>query len=325
MTVPRIGVTPGDPGGIGPEIVVKTLSRPSVLPPAAYILFTDSRIVAAEEKRLGLQLAAREWRPECRREAGVYIAPVPAPGWTAVHGRVSAESGEASFRFFETAVAAARNSDLEAVVTAPISKAAWALAGFPWRGHTDYLAQFFPGAIMSFWSERLKVALFSHHRPLREAVGAVRKDALVDFFMILHRALGKIPGGPFTLLVAGLNPHAGEDGSLGREEDEEIRPAIDAVRRNGVPIAGPFPPDTVFLRALGRKEAVVVALTHDQGLIAFKLEAFASGVNATLGLPFVRTSPDHGTAFDIAGKGVADPRSMEEALRLAAVFSANGS
>jgi 4-hydroxythreonine-4-phosphate dehydrogenase len=325
MTVPRIGVTPGDPGGIGPEIVVKTLSRPSVLPPAAYVLFADPRIVAAEEERLGLRLEALPWLPDGRREAGVYIVPVPAPGSTAVYGRVSAESGEASFRFFETAVAKARNGDLEAVVTAPISKAAWALAGFPWRGHTDYLAQFFPGAIMSFWSERLKVALFSHHLPLREAVGAVRKDALVDFFMILHRALGKIPGGPFTLLVAGLNPHAGEDGNLGREEDEEIRPAIDAVRRTGVPIAGPFPPDTVFLRALGRKEAVVVALTHDQGLIPFKLEAFASGVNATLGLPFVRTSPDHGTAFDIAGKGVADPRSMEEALRLAAVFSANGS
>ncbi len=325
MTVPRIGVTPGDPGGIGPEVVVKTLSRPSVLPPAAYVLFADSRIVAAEEKRLGLRLAAREWRPDGPREAGVYIAHVPAPGWAAVHGRVSAENGEASFRFFETAVAGARNGRLEAVVTAPISKAAWALAGHPFRGHTEYLEKFYPGAIMSFWSERLKVALFTHHRPLHEAVDAVRKDALGDFFMMLHRALGKIPGGPFTLLVAGLNPHAGEDGSLGREEDEEIRPAIDAARRDGVPITGPFPPDTVFLQALGKLGAVVVALTHDHGLIAFKLDAFATGVNATLGLPFVRTSPGHGTAFDIAGKSIADPRSMEEALRLAAVFSASGS
>ncbi|MBE0711185.1 MAG: 4-hydroxythreonine-4-phosphate dehydrogenase PdxA [Candidatus Aminicenantes bacterium] len=325
MTVPRIGVTPGDPGGIGPEIVVKTLSRPSVLPPAAYVLFADSRIVAAEEKRLGLRLAAREWRPEGPREAGVYISHVPASGWAATHGRVSAENGEASFRFFETAVAEARNGRLEAVVTAPISKAAWSLGGRPWRGHTDYLAQFYPGAIMSFWSERLKVALFSHHRPLREAVDAVRKDALVDFLMGLHRALEKIPGGPFTLLVAGLNPHAGEDGSLGLEENEEIGPAIDAARRGGVPVTGPFPPDTVFLRALGKKETVVVALTHDQGLIAFKLEAFATGVNVTLGLPFVRTSPDHGTAFDIAGKGIADSQSMEEALRLAAVFTASGS
>jgi 4-hydroxythreonine-4-phosphate dehydrogenase len=325
MTVPRIGVTPGDPGGIGPEIVVKTLSRPSVLPPAAYVLFADSRIVAAEEKRLGLRIAAREWRSEGPREAGVYVSHVPAPGWAAAHGRVSAENGEASFRFFETAVAEARNSRLEAVVTAPISKAAWSLAGLPWRGHTDYLTQFCPGAIMSFWSERLKVALFSHHRPLREAVDAVRKDALVDFLMGLHRALEKIPGGPFTLLVAGLNPHAGEEGSLGLEEKEEIGPAIDAARRGGVPVSGPFPPDTVFLRALGKKETVVVALTHDQGLIAFKLEAFATGVNVTLGLPFVRTSPGHGTAFDIAGKGIADSRSLEESLRLAVVFTASGS
>jgi len=325
MTVARIGVTPGDPGGIGPEIVVKTLSRPSELPPAAYVLFADPRIVAAEEERLGLRLEARQWLPDGPREAGVYIAPVPAPGWEAVQGRVAAENGEASFRFFETAVAAARNGRLEAVVTAPISKAAWALAGRPWRGHTDYLDQFYPGTIMSFWSERLRVALYSHHRPLREAVDAVRKDALAGFLTTLHRALGKIPGGPFSLLVAGLNPHAGEDGGLGREEEEEIKPAIDAARRHGVPVTGPFPPDTVFLRALGKQDAMVVALYHDQGLIAFKLEAFATGVNATLGLPFARTSPDHGTAFDIAGKGVADPRSMEEALRLAAVFSASGS
>ena len=120
MTVPRIGVTPGDPGGIGPEIVVKTLSRPSVLPPAAYVLFADPRIVVAEEERLGLRLAARQWRPDVPLEAGVYIAPVPAPGWTAVHGRALAENGEASFRFFETAVAGARNGRLEGVVTAPI-------------------------------------------------------------------------------------------------------------------------------------------------------------------------------------------------------------
>ncbi len=325
MTVPRIGVTLGDPGGVGPEVVIKTLSRPSVLPPAALVLFTDSRIIAAEEKRLGLRLAAREWRPDGALDAGVYIAHVPAPGWADVHGRVSVENGEASFRFFEAAVTEARDGRLEALVTAPVSKAAWALAGLPWRGHTDYLARFYPGAIMSFWSERLKVALFTHHRPLREAVQAVRKDALADYLRVLHRALGRVPGGPYELLVAGLNPHAGEDGSLGREEEEEIRPAVDAARNEGVPVSGPFPPDTIFLRALGRKGSVVVALYHDQGLIAFKIEAFASGVNATLGLPFVRTSPDHGTAFNIAGKGVADARSMEEAVRLAAAFSATGS
>jgi 4-hydroxythreonine-4-phosphate dehydrogenase len=325
MTGPRIGVTLGDPAGVGPEIIVKTLSRPSVLPPAAYILYADARVVEAAEKRLGVRLAVREGLPEGPRAPGLFLCHIPAGSGAEVPGRITAQGGEASFRFFEAAVAEARGGRLEALVTAPVSKAAWALAGLPWRGHTDYLAHFYPGAVMSFWSERLRVALFTHHRPLREAVQAVRKDALADFLRALARALGRIPGGPFELLVAGLNPHAGEDGSLGREEEDEIRPAIEEAKNDGIPVSGPVPPDTVFLRALGRKGTVVVALYHDQGLIAFKLEAFASGVNATLGLPFARTSPDHGTAFDIAGKGVADPRSMEEAVRLAAAFSATGS
>ena len=325
MTLPRIGVTPGDPGGIGLEIVVRTLARASALPPAAYILFADPGLVEAEERRLGLRLAARAWRTGRPAEAGVFLAAVPGPAGPPAIGRVSAENGEASFRAFETAVTEARGGRLEGLTTAPISKAAWALAGHPFGGHTDYLARFYPGAVMTFWSERLKVALLSHHQPLREAVAAVRKDTLLKLFRSLHRALERVPGGPFRLLTAGLNPHAGEEGLLGREEGEEIRPAVDAAAAEGIPVTGPYPPDTVFMKALGEDDAIVVALYHDQGLIAFKLEAFASGVNATLGLPFARTSPDHGTAFDIAGKGVADARSMEEAVRLAAVFSASGS
>jgi len=325
MTVPTIGVTSGDPGGIGPEVVVKTLARPGSLPPAAYVLFADPRVVEAEERRLGIKTNAREWRPEHPSEPGVFLASVPAPDGPATLGGVSAWNGEASFRAFEAAIAAARAGRLTAVVTAPISKAAWALAGHRFRGHTEYLARFYPGAVMTFWSERLKVALFSHHRPLREAVEAVRAAALLDFLRSLDRGLQRVPGGPFRLLVAGLNPHAGEDGHLGREEAEEIRPALERAVSEGIAVAGPFPPDTVFLQALGKNDAVVVALYHDQGLIAFKLVAFVSGVNVTLGLPFVRTSPDHGTALDIAGKGVADARSMAEAVRLAAVFSATGS
>jgi 4-hydroxythreonine-4-phosphate dehydrogenase len=324
MTVPRIGVTPGDPGGIGPEIVVRTLARADARPPAAYVLFADPRAVAAEEKRLGLRLAARAWRPDQPAEAGIYLAAVPGQAGPPAVGRVAAENGESSFRAFEAAVAEARSGRLEAVVTAPISKAAWALAGHPFRGHTEYLTRFYPDAVMTFWSERLKVALLSHHRPLREAVAAVRKDALLALFRSLHRSLEKLPGGPFRLLAAGLNPHGGEEGFLGREEEEEIRPAIETAAAEGIPVTGPYPPDTVCIKALGKPDVVVVALYHDQGLIAFKLEAFATGVNVTLALPFVRTSPDHGTAFDIAGKGVADNRSMEEAVRLAAFFSASG-
>jgi len=325
MTVPRIGVTAGDPGGIGPEIVVKALARPAALPEAAYVIFGDPRVIGAEEARLGLDLAPREWRPALPLEPGLYLEAVAGPGGPTASGQVSAANGEASFRAFERAVAAARAGRLDAVVTAPVSKAAWALAGRPYRGHTEYLAGLYPGAIMAFWSERLKVALFSHHRPLGEAVSAVRKDALAGFLRDLHRDLGRLPGGPFRLLAAGLNPHAGEDGCLGREELDEVAPALEMARAEGIPVAGPFPPDTVFLEALDKPGTVVAALYHDQGLIAFKLVAFAAGVNVTLGLPFARTSPDHGTAFGIAGKGVADPRSMEEAVRLAAAFSATGS
>ena len=325
MTVPTIGVTAGDPGGIGPEVVVKTLARAGGFPKAAYVVFTDPRVIGAEQERLGIRIASREWRPDLPSEPGVFLAAVPYPAGPAASAKVSAGNGEASFRWFEAAVERARAGRLQAVVTAPISKAAWALAGHPFRGHTEYLARIYPDAVMAFWSDELKIALFSHHRPLGEAVAAVRRDALVDFLRSLRRGLEKAPGGPFRLLAAGLNPHAGEDGRLGREEIDEIRPALEKAAAEGMSVTGPFPPDTVFLRARGQRDAVVVALYHDQGLIAFKLLAFATGVNVTLGLPFVRTSPDHGTAFDIAGKGVADARSMEEAVRLAAAFTATGS
>jgi 4-hydroxythreonine-4-phosphate dehydrogenase len=325
MTVPRIGLAAGDPGGVGPEIIGKILARREALPPAAYVLFADPRVIAAEEERLGLRLGLRPWPPGAPAEAGAFLAAVPGPEGPFAGGRVSAANGEASFQSFEAAVSTARGGRIEALVTAPVSKAAWALAGHPYAGHTDYLARLYPEAIMTFWSGPLRVALFSHHRPLRDAVSAVRKDALLTYFRALHKSLGRIPGGPFRLLVAGLNPHAGEEGGLGPEEREEIGPAVAAAAAEGLPVSGPFPPDAVFLKARGKADTMVVALYHDQGLIPFKLEAFATGVNATLGLPFVRTSPDHGTAFDIAGRGIADPRSMEEAVRLAAAFSATGS
>ncbi|HOW86017.1 MAG TPA: 4-hydroxythreonine-4-phosphate dehydrogenase PdxA [Candidatus Aminicenantes bacterium] len=325
MTVPTIGVTSGDPGGIGPEIVVKTLARAATLPRAAYVLFADPRVIEAEERRLGLRTGCRALPPGGPAEEGVFLAAVPGPDGSPAVGRVTAENGEASFRAFEAAVEAARAGRLQAVVTAPISKAAWALAGHPFPGHTEYLAGFYPGAVMTFWSERLKVALFSHHKPLREAAASVRADALARFLGDLQKGLSRAPGGPYRLLLAGLNPHAGEDGRLGREEIDEIRPAVEKAAAAGIPVAGPYPPDIVFLEALGKKDVMAVALYHDQGLIPFKLLAFSTGVNVTLGLPFVRTSPDHGTAFDIAGQDVADHRSLAEAVRLAAAFSGTGS
>ena len=282
-------------------------------------------MIAGEANALGLRFTADPWRESQRGKAGIYLSEVVAPAADRALHRPDARNGDASFRFFEAAVAAARGRRLDAVVTGPVSKAAWKMAGLPWRGHTDYLESFYPGAIMSFWSERLLVALFSHHLPLKEALGKIRKAALLDFFRGLSAAAGRIEGGPREFLVAGLNPHAGENGLMGTEEEQEIGPAVEAARNEGIPISGPHPPDTVFRRALGRPDALVAALYHDQGLIPFKLEAFESGVNATLGLPFARTSPDHGTAFDIAGQGNADPRSMVEALLLAGRFTSSAS
>jgi 4-hydroxythreonine-4-phosphate dehydrogenase len=337
MSLLRIGITLGDPGGIGPEIVVRALSAafattrsslatessattrsaaPTGLSVATelavtagreFVIFGDPDVLRSEADRLGLILppvvfSSRDSRPA--RPSGRRGFPDP-------------ENGAASFRWFEDAVAAARVKEIGAIVTAPVSKKSWQLAGLPWRGHTEYLASLYPGAIMTFWSDRLTVALFSHHVPLREAAAGVTKAALLGFFGALRDGVAAVSPGPHEFLVAGLNPHAGEDGLLGREESEVIEPAIREARESGIPVAGPFAPDVVFRSALGRPEKVVVALYHDQGLIPFKLVAFENGVNATLGMPFLRTSPDHGTAFDIVGKRPADPRSMIAALRLA--------
>jgi len=307
MKAPRIGVTLGDPGGIGPEVVVKALSNPTLLPEAKYLIFGSAAVLDWEEHALGVRLD-RESIPIEETAESPRLAAKGAP---------EAGNGRASFRFFETAVEAARAGAIQAVVTAPISKSSWDLAGIRWRGQTEYLEHLYPGAIMTFWSERMTVALFSHHVPLREAVGRVTKENLARFFRTVGEAMERTRRGKGEFLVAGLNPHAGEGGLLGGEEKDEIIPAIEEARAAGMRIDGPYPPDIVFRAAAGHPEKIVVALYHDQGLIAFKLQAFESGVNVTLGLPFVRTSPDHGTAFDIVGEKRADPRSMIEAIRLA--------
>lgn len=321
-SLPRVGVTLGDPGGIGPEVTLKALAQLTALPSAQYIIFGPARILERESLALGLSPAFRPRRTAASGEAGLFHED-PGRGPEAdVRGRPDRANGAASFLAFEMAVAEARAGRLDAVVTGPVSKTSWSLAGVKARGHTEYLETYFPDAIMCFWSETLRMALFSHHVSLREALERVKKDRLERFFQILGRALGRLVSGgrAFELLVAGLNPHAGEDGLLGNEEQSEVKPAVQAARAAGMPISGPFPPDTVFRQVLGRPDRVAVALYHDQGLIAFKLVAFEAGVNLTLGLPFIRTSPAHGTAFDIAGQGAADPQGMVEALRLAVRF-----
>jgi len=324
MTLRRIGITLGDPGGIGPEIVLKALAGDYDLPAADYVLFGSVPVLRAEEKALGIHFDFGSLKGQRPGRSGTLVFhDIPSAMRRVTKGAPAAKNGRESFRFFQAAVAAARKGDLQAIVTAPVSKSSWALAGVPWKGHTDYLSHFYRGVIMAFWSEKLKVALLSHHVSLKEALKKIKTEPLLEFFISLDRSLKKVKPGRLEFLVAGLNPHAGEDGLLGREETGEIAPAIKEARRQGIKISGPYPPDVVFRSALGRSDKIVIALFHDQGLIPFKLAAFDSGVNVSLGLPFVRTSPDHGTAFDIAGRNAASPQSLVAAIRLAAAFAAS--
>jgi 4-hydroxythreonine-4-phosphate dehydrogenase len=312
MTPPRIGITLGDPGGVGPEVTLKSLASTSSLPDVHFVLFGSQRVIDSERQTLDLDFSLPN--------DSISLHEVEGPTDPVVKGKPASSNGSASFRCFEQAVHEAREKNIHALVTAPISKRSWDLAGIPWAGHTDYLSKIYPGAIMFFWSDALKVALYTHHIPLRQAVAKVKKKPLYTFLRSLNENLHAIRFPSFEFLVAGLNPHAGENGLMGSEEQDAILPAIENARSEGIPVSGPFPPDAVFRSALNKPDKIAISLYHDQGLIPFKLIAFDRGVNVTMGLPFIRTSPDHGTAFDIAGKEMADPTSMIEAIRLAHRF-----
>ncbi|HEK86426.1 MAG: 4-hydroxythreonine-4-phosphate dehydrogenase PdxA [Candidatus Saccharicenans sp.] len=314
MKSTKIGLTLGDPGGIGPEIVIRLLEHPSELPPAEVIIFGQRVILENWSEKLGHKA---DWLNRVLAQQKITIKEIGRPLDEVVCGMPSAENGLASFYFFESAVEAARKEEIKAMVTAPVSKTSWQLAGIKYRGHTEYLEKLYPHAIMSFWSNRLQLALFTHHLPLKEAIDRVKKESLVNFIINLDQSLKLWNLGIKEFLMCGLNPHAGEGGIMGLEEQNEIIPAVIEARKRKINLNGPFPPDTVFLQGVDRPDKLVICLYHDQGLIPFKLISFQSGVNLTLGMPFIRTSPDHGTAFDLAGKGLASYLSLKEALWLA--------
>jgi 4-hydroxythreonine-4-phosphate dehydrogenase len=281
---PRIAITVGDPSGIGPEVAAKAAA--------------DARVIAA-----------------C--EPIVYSPPHDA---TFSPGTLTAAAGRAAYDLIVRAVADARTGVVDAVATAPVNKEAFRLAGLPWSGHTDLLAHLTdaPHVAMMFYSDALRVVLATVHIALAEVPRALTRQSLEATIDLTARELPRFGIARPRIAVAGLNPHAGEHGLFGSEEETAIRPAIAACRARGVDVDGPFPGDTVFVRARRGDFDVVLACYHDQGLIPVKLVAFGQAVNVTLGLPIVRTSVDHGTAFDIAGKGIADPESMITAVLLAA-------
>lgn len=287
MARPRIAITTGDPAGIGPEIAERAATHPevtTVCEPVVYGLRSE----------------------EARRAVPV--------------GQVSAAAGRAAYEAIVAAVEDALAARVDAVVTGPISKAAFAAAGLPWRGHTDLLAAL-TGArrvAMMFYTDRLRVVLATVHVPLAEVPRLLTRERLDEVIRLAADELPRFGWARPRLALAGLNPHAGEGGLLGTEEREVLEPVVAACRSSGIDIVGPLPADTVFVRARRGEFDAVIACYHDQALIAVKLVAFGRAVNVTLGLPIVRTSVDHGTAFDIAGRGVADPSSLIEAVRLAA-------
>jgi len=281
---PRVAITSGDPAGIGPEVASRAAA--------------DQRVLEACEP----------------------IVYCPPPGTAFQPGALSAEAGRAAYDIIVRAVEDAQRGGVDAVATAPVNKEAFRLAGLPWSGHTDLLAHL-TGAkhvAMMFHSEALRVVLATVHVALSEVPRALTRASLEATIDLTARELPRFGIERPRIAVAGLNPHAGEHGLFGHEEETAIRPAVDACRARGVDVSGPFPGDTVFVRARRGDFDVVIACYHDQGLIPVKLVAFGQAVNVTLGLPIVRTSVDHGTAFDIAGKGIADPESMIAAVLLAA-------
>ena len=287
MALPVIAITAGDPGGIGPEIARKTATSPRVTAccrPVIYGPWRDDALAVFEK------------------------------------GKPTREGGQASYDAIATAVGDAIEKKVDAIATGPVSKEGLALAGHPWKGHTDLLAHL-TGAkrvAMMFWSPRLRVVLATVHVPLADVPKTLTAVTLRDAVELSHLEMPRFGVPHARIAVAALNPHAGEAGLIGTEEETVMRPAIAALRNEGIDVTGPFPADTLFVRAARGEFDVIVAAYHDQGLIPVKLLGFGSAVNVTLGLPIIRTSVDHGTAYDIAGTDRADESSLIEAVLLAA-------
>lgn len=311
--VSTIGITMGDPGGIGPEIIVKAVAQGKFPENIKTLIIGDRAHIERVAVSLGIDPAALGEIDD--------LGNLPPDVEVGVD---SAVNGKAAAEYIIRSVELWRHGRIDAVATAPISKRALSFAGYDFQGHTEFLAALTETDefAMAFFGEGLRVVLLSTHLPLREAIERVRYRELVDLIAFSDRQLGKLLGRKARIAVAGLNPHASEDGLFGSEEANEIIPAIDQCRlERDIDVSGPYSPDTIFLRCHKGEFDAVIALYHDQATIPVKSLAFNSSVNVTLGLPFIRTSVDHGTAFDIAGKGIADAASMSAAIELAAELS----
>jgi 4-hydroxythreonine-4-phosphate dehydrogenase len=322
-----LALTSGEPAGIGPDITIKAWLRRSELKLPPFYWLGDSGLLRDRAKTLGLDISLTDVRPEDALATFPDALPVVATGSIAKArpGQPDDTSADAAISSIRQAVADVAAGRAAAVVTNPIAKSVLYRAGFPHPGHTEFLAELAasgghtPQPVMMLWSPALAVVPVTIHVPLQEAITQLTRDLIVSTARIVVADLKTRFGlaNP-RLVLSGLNPHAGEDGTLGTEELRIVTPAIETLRAHGIDVRGPLPADTMFHDAARKTYDCAICMYHDQALIPIKTVAFEDAVNVTLGLPFIRTSPDHGTAFDIAGTGRANPSSLIASLRLAA-------
>lgn len=322
-----LALTQGDPAGIGPELALAAWARREADAVPPFFLLTDPDFMRRLAHRLGLLVPVEAVAPEETAEVFAHALPVlPSPKPVAAEpGRPDPATAAGTLGSIQAAVGLVREGRALAVVTNPVAKHVLARAGFPHPGHTEYLAALAaapgsapPRPVMMLWSEGLAVVPVTVHVPLRAVPDLLTPDLIVDTARIVARDLaGRFGLERPRLALAGLNPHAGEAGTMGAEDELVIAPAVARLRAEGLDATGPHPADTLFHARARAAYDAVLAMYHDQALIPIKTVAFDEAVNVTLGLPFIRTSPDHGTAFDIAGRGVARPGSLIAALKLA--------
>lgn len=322
MSKPTLGITMGDPAGIGPEVIAKALVHPKVFETCCPLVLGDVELMQKAADTLGTGQVVR--RVSTPAEASymhgqISVIQVGAAPVDAIElGKLSAVAGRVGVEAVKLAVRLAESNQIAAIVTAPLNKEAIALAGYPYPGHTEILGELTgKRAVMLLVTQQLRVVHVSTHVSLRRAIELVTPETVLDTIRLAQRAASDFGIQNPRIAVAGLNPHAGESGRFGNEEIESIEPAIKLAQQEGLRVYGPISPDTLYWRASHGEFEIAVAMYHDQGHIPVKLTGFDDGINVTIGLPIIRTSVDHGTAFDIAGRGIARENSMLQAIRVA--------
>ncbi len=316
---PRIGISLGDFNGIGPEVVIKALADQRMLAMVTPILYGSSRVISYYKKQLNIEEFSYSQVKSKGQFTHKHINVVNCweDSLEITPGKPSPESGKAAFAALQQAAEELKEGLIDALVTAPIDKQATHSDAFPFKGHTEFLTGFFNAtdSLMFMVSDKLRVGLVTEHVPVREVSTALTREKIERKIALMERSLKQDFGiTKPRIAVLGLNPHAGDNGLIGSEDNELIKPIVNDFRNKGRLVFGPFPADGFFGTAQYAKYDGVLAMYHDQGLVAFKAISFEEGINFTAGLPVVRTSPDHGTAFGLAGKNQADETSMRQAI-----------